>query len=396
MTGIDREQQDRRLRWAAAELGVRPDAPPEEVRAAFLRRLADEEFVPPPSWRWAVEALTRRGPDGPSEARADAEASRAEEERLREEVEAFTEQFWALAPAERGSSWQHLAARCGFSPPLRARLEQLRPGLDAGPAPRDGTEPPEVVELAAHIQDLFVLRPGPRARARREVLAGIRGRIAEGNSNPTNFAAWANRLDLIRVRIDEWQAAARRLRKRYRALAALETQLLEEVATLTWGQDRAPRLRPPRPREEQAGKRGWRPLGCNPVFVVVIVVLNLFRVLFSSGDRPRYDPPPPATAPRFGDDGRLLPGGEPTPFGISPESRERVRRLPPKGMTPEEIQKLIEELREAENARRRKAGDGLGSQQPRVAPPSLDPSAIPEPGGAGEKTPRSTTERRSP
>ena len=48
------------LRWAAEQLGLEPDATPEEVRAAWLRLLPDEDFVPLSEWHWSLAAMLRR------------------------------------------------------------------------------------------------------------------------------------------------------------------------------------------------------------------------------------------------------------------------------------------------------------------------------------------------
>src|SRR5215472_17203152 len=94
MTGIDPERLERRLRWAAEQLELSPDASPEDVRAAWLRRLPEEDFVPRAELQSALASLLRRRPEGNWEARADEAASLAEEESLREEVETFAGQFW--------------------------------------------------------------------------------------------------------------------------------------------------------------------------------------------------------------------------------------------------------------------------------------------------------------
>ena len=57
-TGTGPETPPWHLHWAAAELGGTPQATPEEARAAFLGRLPGVDFVPPPSWRQALNVLS--------------------------------------------------------------------------------------------------------------------------------------------------------------------------------------------------------------------------------------------------------------------------------------------------------------------------------------------------
>src|SRR5438105_4146314 len=113
---------------AAAALGVPPGAPPAAARAAFLRRLPSAGLVPPPEWRSAVRTLTGHPARGPA-ALADAGADAAIDGGLRAEVEAFTESFWSLAPAERRARWQALLDRSSADPPLATRLRRLEAGV---------------------------------------------------------------------------------------------------------------------------------------------------------------------------------------------------------------------------------------------------------------------------
>ena len=207
MTGIDPERLERRLRWAAEQLGLSPHASPEEVRAAWLRRLPEDDFVPSSESHWALAALLRRQQERGWETRADEAASVAAEERLRGEVEAFAAQFWDFSTDERRRRWEELAGRCAFAPALRTRLRLLKAGLDCSPLGNEVAEDAGVVKLAGHIQTLFVLRPGPRAHARQAILRRMR----------------SDR--------EKWKTAAPRLRHACPDFASLGDDLLDRICT---------------------------------------------------------------------------------------------------------------------------------------------------------------------
>jgi hypothetical protein len=203
MTGIDPEALERCLRWAAEQLEVSANASAEEVRAAWLRRLPADDFVPSSEARYALHTLLHPQAEDGWRTKAQEAADEQDEERLRGEVEAFAVQFWEVPLGERRQRWQSLAERCAFAPALRARLRQLEAGLDVNA--RDLSEDARVVELAEHVSELFVLRPGPRARARQAFLRRTR----------------ANR--------EEWRTAARRLCCVSPKLAALGKDLLNKI-----------------------------------------------------------------------------------------------------------------------------------------------------------------------
>lgn len=135
---------------AAAALGVPPEATPAEARAAFLRRLAVENFVPPEECTAATNALASTAlPVGPEEAERDA----------REDVETFAGEFWSLPPTARRARWAELWSQYPHGP-AAARLRGLAPGLDVAVTPRAN---PEAEALAACVREWFVLPPRKRA-----------------------------------------------------------------------------------------------------------------------------------------------------------------------------------------------------------------------------------------
>jgi hypothetical protein len=182
--------------WARRQLGVPLEATPTQARPAVLRALADGEFVPPPEWQEAVEVLYRpsRAPAARGRAAVDEEA------RLRPEVETFATEYFKLAPPARRERWHALAVQCRPFPRLAARLEVLVPGLEIDLVAFLAREK-KFDELAQQVTTLFLLRPPERA-ARRQAL----------------LAAWGDRQFKL-------EGTARRLQKRFPALAALEPDL---------------------------------------------------------------------------------------------------------------------------------------------------------------------------
>jgi hypothetical protein len=234
------------------------------VRAAWLRRLPQEDFVPPAESRWALESFLGRQPEGGWEARADEAAAQEEEQRLRGEVEAFAEQFWDLSPEERGGRWMELLNR-NVSASLYARLHLLEPGLGVISMPAEADADARVIELARHVRDLFVLRRGPRARARQVLLR----RMANERK--------------------EWKAAVLVLRHSYPALAGLGGELLDKLQTASPESDRLPD-KPAAflaPTDAEGKTSSW------PIWLVVVVVMGVVRGLMSSGDQsPSSNPKP--------------------------------------------------------------------------------------------------------
>ncbi|HEY7424971.1 MAG TPA: hypothetical protein VH682_12140 [Gemmataceae bacterium] len=250
MTGIDPDRLERRLRWAAEQLGLSPSASPAEVRAAWLKRLPEEDFVPSCELSWALAAMLRRQPESGWETRADEAAFAAEEEQLRGEVEAFAEQFWDVPVGERRRRWEELTDRCPFAPTLRARLRLLESGLAVDP--RAPSEDAQVIELANHVRELFILRPGPRARARQDIF-----RRMEGDR-------------------EKWKTAARRLRYACPPLASLGADLLNKIETAMPTPKRLPK-RPPSPQRAEANTGQGVPRWV--LMIIIWVVLGFFRGL---------------------------------------------------------------------------------------------------------------------
>lgn len=132
---------------AAASLGVSEDADAAAARAAFLRRVAAEGFIPPEECVAAARQLAS------VPLPLSREQQQEEEAVQRAAVEAFAAGYWNFEPSERRAYWQTLVQHTTFSP-ARLRLERLEAGLELH-SPRHVN--PLVAELADAVKELFIL-----------------------------------------------------------------------------------------------------------------------------------------------------------------------------------------------------------------------------------------------
>jgi hypothetical protein len=353
MTGSPPEPEGR----ADELLGVAAGAGPAEVRAAFLRRLEEADFVPPPVWLRAYESLGgRRLPA--EEGREGGQERLAAEERLREEVEELALQFFTWAAPERRRRWQALVARCAPYPPLAARARALGAGLLLDPLAVPDHDP-LVKELAGYVGELFVLRPAARAARRQELLARMKGEIAR------------------------WEAAARSLKKQHAALADLEPELVRRLSRWTATRQELARARrraskvgrPAAPAQSSALRwlawlligliaAGLRTTTCGPNYQ-------------SPSYQPSTDRPPPAGEIR---DIPAVPNG-PRPeadkgFPVAPEKWLQERDMDPE--VRKTVQKAWEQMLEWKRKRDRVGPGpggkgGPGGQAPAVRRPDNPP-----------------------
>jgi len=190
-------------RGARAALQVAEDASADEVRAAFLTRLEDEDFLPPPEVPAAFRVLMAANESfdvSGADARKLAGAS------LTAEVEQFARDFFTLSPEARQKDFLALGQRCQGVPKLLVRLKALRAGLELDAADL----PPGLSDarsLAEEALACFVMHPVERAVRRQAYL---------------------------RVCADDrrrWRAAAVLLKKKHPRITACEPRFLEYLAT---------------------------------------------------------------------------------------------------------------------------------------------------------------------
>jgi hypothetical protein len=180
---------------AASSLDVAPTATAEEVRAAFLLRLASGGFVQ------REESIIAANTLGGTELPLSPNGKEELESLQRDAVEAFANSYWSLEPARRRIHWQELTKEV-IDIQAKSRLAGLENGL--GQIEKEHINA-LVNEIASAVRELYVL--GPRDRVVRRT-------------------SWLEeRCD----RFDDFHHAARRLSADEPELAKLEPELLREL-----------------------------------------------------------------------------------------------------------------------------------------------------------------------
>lgn len=231
-------------RWAAELLEIAAEAPPEQSRIAAARKLAEWDFTPPDRWQHAAELLTMKGTDraAADSLRESETGSRTEqpalvgrqrplaevEHRLRQEIEDFAAGYFRQPPGDRSRNWHALRLRAGPFPLLLDRLAWLEHGLSATPEAVVDKDP-QVARLAREAAEMYVLSPPGRAARRDELLR-------------------AKRLEAAK-----WAKAAKGLRSRHAALAALDGPLFDALEDRRKQQRQARKLAQPAGRSAQSG-----------------------------------------------------------------------------------------------------------------------------------------------
>jgi hypothetical protein len=249
---------------AAQTIGLKPDATAAQVRRAALRRLPDEQFLPSLSWHQAWQVL--RGQVPPLCIPAE------EENRLRAEVEVFAAGFFAFSSTDRERRWWELAERCAGLAPLRVRLRALRAGLEVEAAV--GEADFRLSWLARYACDLFVRKPADRAIQRQLLLRSMHDEIGR------------------------WQLAARQLRRRYPAIAALAPDLVQEIGEWTRRQRRLTRVRQRNRPRRASGRQTSRATASSSLWVIVLIAIVLTAVTLTFNRGPSLPLIAPERPPR--------------------------------------------------------------------------------------------------
>ncbi|CAN5547223.1 hypothetical protein BH11PLA2_BH11PLA2_25460 [soil metagenome] len=147
-------------RLAAAELGLEPTATRADVRAAFLTRLAQENFVPAPKTLAAVCVLGGESLSLPMS------AQNARDEFEAADLEQYLKDFWSLLPEERFERWQWLK-ETENSPQVQCELERIAPAV---PMQATHFESESENEIAVLFRNLFLMPVRARAIKRTEWL----------------------------------------------------------------------------------------------------------------------------------------------------------------------------------------------------------------------------------
>ncbi len=267
-------------RWAAGLLGAHESASPEEAGRAYLRKLREQEFMPPFPLHGALRVFQQQ----PLSAAAEEQVRVEEQTRLRAEVDAFANEFFRLPAAKRRERWNELLVRCRHLRTLSARLQDLNDGLDVdiGGVPMDESQ---VGKLAAHLVESFPLPRLGRAASRQAFL-----RVVENGTLPADRKSW--------------EKTARYLRGEWPSVAALDYNLVKQLSSLRRRLRRRDKMeirsRQRRfVRSDNAQKSDWRWL-----WLLVFIGGPLLRGITStnstnSPNPSSYAPPPPNYSPAF-------------------------------------------------------------------------------------------------
>jgi hypothetical protein len=259
--------------WAADQLQVDTNAPPEHVRAAYLRQVQHENGAPNLTAREALLILTGR-----TNAARPALALEAAEEALRREVDDFASRFFSLAIAERTAEWENLKARGQGFVRVDARLTALRPGIHIVLPPLDNDS--QIGELVSAVGKLFVLRPAARAAARQALL-----------NDANRQGSW-----------HAWAEAAQMLRKNHKAIAVLEPDLIARLADArVLAKQKAQlnrKMQKAAPRAEAVGAAG-KSYSWGWVAAAVLGCSMCLRLLGTGTSSPKTNFAPPPKPPDF-------------------------------------------------------------------------------------------------
>ena len=264
---LDQDRADRRTKWARGLLKLPGDDPQADTRTHFLKLLEEEGFVP---FEVQLEAFTVLA--NPESEHDPEQFQAAEQQRLQDRVDGFADRLFALSLDERTDEFDQLLQECQDSPIPLARLELLSPGLSIT-ADHDPLGTGDVQTVADWVRKLFVLRPGPRARYRREALSQVR-------QDP-----------------DRWGLAARQLLRESPAIAELDQKFVKLVAGFKEAETQ---------RTESIKRRGRGILRMltegtvEPVYIFVItlgVISGIAGAIFRQEEEPYRHPPPYRPAP---------------------------------------------------------------------------------------------------
>jgi hypothetical protein len=244
-------------------LGIHESASPDEAGRAYLRKLREQEFMPPCPLHGALCVFQQK----PLPPAAEEQMRIEEETRLRAEVDAFADEFFRLLVAKRRECWKELLVRCQHLPSLSTRLQDLKGGLDVdvGGLP---TEESLRGKLAAHLVESFPLPRLARAASRQ---AFLRTAAAE---------------------LKSWEKAARCLRREWPAVAALDYEVVAQLSSLRWRVRRRDKMR------RRNRRADWLDAVNNSKWggLAVLLLISLVSGILKNRDKPSNSLYPPLTS----------------------------------------------------------------------------------------------------
>ncbi|HEY3789454.1 MAG TPA: hypothetical protein VGL71_11395 [Urbifossiella sp.] len=271
---------------AAQSLGVAADASAESARAAFLRRVAADDFAPPEGCVSAANTLANVALPLSPEAIAEAGANQ------RALVEAFAAAYWSMEPAQRRSRWDELLGET-TDHYARFRLEKLENGLALAVKTHDN---PLVQEIADAISALYVLGPRDRAIQRTIWLAEHREQIDDLRDAARRFrpdaelgvellSALFKGKALVPVPVvDRAVVEAERSERAVKAAARVQEKMIESNASAGSG----------------SGAKNGEFSNYTLLYIGVGIIAGIIRFASSNSTNiPAYNPPPQNLSPPY-------------------------------------------------------------------------------------------------
>lgn len=258
MTGI--RPKSPLTRWALEQLKLPASGDAAAARRQFLARLPEESFTPTGWQHQAIRALVGQA----ALPMALGQAVLEEEQRAREEVEAFASEYFNLAPKARKQRWLALHERCASLPAMTTRLLHLKRGLDVVLPVGDDM----VVRLAAEMGRLYVMPGSLRPAARSQFIKNIP------------------------VRTEQWDRAAVELRAQQRPIYEMEPILVERL--IDWQRDQGRRRDRLHQQQRAASAPLESPNGFSAAYVLIVIALACVRAL-SGGCSSSSSPPTKST-----------------------------------------------------------------------------------------------------
>jgi hypothetical protein len=359
-------RQEERDRWARETLRIPLETPEKEVHALLLDRLEEADFVPSPDWSQAIRQLAGAAPRRVLRPSTYDAFLAHDEERLRDEVDAFAARFFDSPPSERRQRWAGLLARCEWSAPLEARLRWLEVGLDVV-WPKCNFPSDDVRLLIEHVGEAFVLSPGHRDALHRDFWRKI---AKKGSVSSV------------------WRHVVHLVRKSYSDVARLDPEFLDALARgsragglLFWDAkaSKTPRAAP----EPVAG--GGRSGGTFPWWIGIILAMSLARAC------PNSERSPPQPTPRFNPSPTINVDWSKMDRGQA-EAVKRILSPPEQPRPSPDLRKaaeLVQEVLDQRRSREKLGKQGSFTRDTPPLPPLSDPSAAKPP--PSQKVPDSST-----
>jgi hypothetical protein len=250
--------------WSRDTLGIDALSGTDSIRSRLLQFLEAAEYLPPAAWRDAIDVLNF--PCDDARQHTCAPFRKELEHRLRDALDQFVAEFFAVSRDTRKERWSRLAAESAPFLPLRVRLDRLAAGLDVN---ADGFHRAtgQTATLAERLRIIF-------------------------QSHPTHAGRHLHALQQEIARDQKvWEEAANELNRHFPDIAGLQPSLVNDTANASRSARLIARVQESQRRdyEEEFGSHEfqywrdriiqWSFLGVF-LLIVVLVLIDVLRRSF--------------------------------------------------------------------------------------------------------------------